>query len=369
MYRLIIPAIFLFMANAFAQRETPLVIGTYTQTGSQGIYSAVFDTLTGKITLLDSVSASNPSFLCISPNGRNVYAVSETAGNKPGSVLSFDYNSNTGKLIFLNAQSSGGDHPCYISIDALSKYVAVANYSSGTLTLLPVDKLGTLKAPVQVIQRRGSGPNLQRQEKPHVHQAVFSPRQHHVVIADLGTDEITGYKFNGKKPLPLDTIKPKKIKLSPGSGPRHMAFHPARPVFYVLEELSGDVSVHVFGKRRISRLQVIKADTISNQPGSADIHVSPDGRFLYASNRGEANTITIFSINPNTGMLTRIAHQPVLGSTPRNFVIHPSGNWLLVANQRSNNIVVFKRNLQTGLLNSTGETLTLPAPVCLVFGR
>ena len=357
------------LANAFSQTSTPLVIGTYTNTGSHGIYSAHFDTLTGKIVLLDSISASNPSYVCISPNGRNVYAVSETAADKPGSVVSFDFNGETGKLKLLNAQSSGGDHPCFVSIDALSKYVAVANYSGGSLALLPVEKMGTLKAPVQVIQRRGSGPNLQRQEKSHVHQVIFNPKQTHVIIADLGTDEIVGYKFDSRKPLPLDTLKPKKIKVAPGAGPRHIAFHPSRTVFFVMEELSGKVSVHIFNKKRIAWVQVIEADTISAQPGSADIHVSPDGKFLYASNRADANNITVFSINQNSGKLTRIAHQPVLGITPRNFVIHPSGKWLLVANQRSNNIVVFKRDVSTGLLSPAGEELKLPSPVCLAFGQ
>jgi 6-phosphogluconolactonase len=352
-----------------AQQSTQLVIGTYTNTGSHGIYTANFDSLTGRIVLVDSVSANNPSYLCIAPNGRNVYAVSETAADKPGSVLSFDYNSSTGKLKLLNVQSSGGDHPCFISIDAMSKYVAVANYSGGTLALLPIEKMGTLKAPIQVIQRRGSGPNTQRQEKSHVHQAIFSPKQNHVVVADLGTDEIVGYKFDGRKPVPLDTLKPKKIKVSPGAGPRHMAFHPTRPVFYVMEEMSGKVSVHIFNKKRIAWIQVIEADTISTQPGSADIHVSPDGRFLYASNRAQANSITIFSISQNTGKLTRIGHQPVMGITPRNFVIHPSGKWLLVANQNSNNIVVFKRDAATGMLSPSGEELKLPSPVCLAFGQ
>ncbi|MCU0404686.1 MAG: lactonase family protein [Chitinophagaceae bacterium] len=369
MLRFILLPLLFCLSKVFAQQFTPLVIGTYTQTGSHGIYTANFDTASGRIVLLDSISASNPSYLCISPNGRNVYAVSETAADKPGSVLSFDYNSLTGKLKLLNAQSSGGDHPCFISIDALSKYVAVANYSGGTLALLPIDKMGTLKPPVQVIQRRGSGPDKRRQEKPHVHQAIFSPKQNHVVIADLGTDEIVGYKINTKKPLPLDTLKTKKIKVAPGAGPRHIAFHPSKPVFYVMEEMSGKVSVHIFGKKRIAWIQVIESDTISTQPGSADIHVSPDGRFLYASNRADANSVTIFSIGQNNGKLTRVGQQSTGGITPRNFVIHPSGNWLLVANQNSNNIVVFHRDNSTGLLNPTGEELKLPSPVCLAFGQ
>lgn len=358
-------------AISFAQSYATLVIGTYTKTGSHGIYSAAFDTLSGKITLLDSVSASNPSYLCLAPNGRNLYAVSETASDKPGSVLAFDFNTETGGIKLLNVQSSGGDHPCYVAINNLGNYVVVANYTGGSLAILPVDKMGTLKPAVQVIQRFGSGPNTQRQEKSHVHQAQFSPLQTHVVINDLGTDEVVAYPINTKKKkaLLLDTSKVKKIKLSPGSGPRHLAFHPSKPVFYLMGELSGRVSVHTFGKKRIAWLQTIESDTISAQPGSADIHVSPDGKFLYASNRANANNIAIYSINQSDGRLKFIGSQPVKGLVPRNFVIHPSGKWLLVANQASNNIVVFKRDMETGLLTDAGVQLNLPTPVCLVFSK
>jgi 6-phosphogluconolactonase len=357
-------------APVFSQSET-LVIGTYTNSGSHGIYAANFDTLTGKITLLDSVSASNPSYLCLAPNGRNLYAVSETAANKPGSVLSFDFNAETGRMKLLNAQSSGGDHPCYIGINEFGNYVVVANYSGGSLSILPVDKMGTLKPAAQVIQRYGSGPNKQRQEKSHVHQALFSPGQKFVVINDLGTDEVVAYPMNTKKKkrLLLDTAKVKKIKLSPGTGPRHLAFHPTKPIFYVMGEMTGRVSVHTFGKKRIAWLQTIESDTISNNPGSADIHVSPDGKYLYATNRADANNISIFSINESDGKLKLIGLEPTKGKVPRNFVIHPSGNWLLVANQASNNIVVFKRDQQTGLLTDTNTQLRLPSPVCLVFGK
>ncbi len=357
-------------ATLFAQTET-LVIGTYTNSGSHGIYAAFFDTLTGKITLLDSVSANNPSYVCLAPNGRNLYAVSETGTPNQGSVLAFDFNAETGRMKLLNAQTSGGDNPCYVGINEYGNYVVVANYSGGSLSILPVDKLGTLKPAAQVIQRYGTGPNTQRQEKSHVHQALFSPGQKFIVINDLGTDEVVAYPMNTKKKkrLLLDTTKVRKIKLSPGTGPRHLVFHPTKPIFYVMGEMSGRVSVHTFGKKRIAWLQTIDADTISAQPGSADIHVSPDGRFLYASHRAEANNISIFSINASDGKLMLVGFQPTKGLVPRNFVIHPSGNWLLVANQVSNNIVVFKRDQQTGLLIDTGKQLNLPAPVCLVFGK
>lgn len=351
----------------FAQNEANLLIGTYTNTGSHGIYTVRFNPQTGQLSLADSVKADNPSYLCIAPSGKKVYALSENAGTNPGSISAYNFDAPSGKLSFINAQVTGGDHPCYVSMDAKGKYLAVANYTGGSVTMMPVHSSGALMPYSQLIQHRGSGPNVQRQEKPHVHQAVFSPKQNHVVVTDLGTDEVKAYSFNPKKNPPLDTTKVKNIHLAPGSGPRHMAAHPVKPIFYVMEEMSGKVSVFAFNKHSIASLQTIECDTISKQPGSADIHISPDGKFLYASNRADANTITIFSVNDSNGRLQRIGSQSVMGVGPRNFVIHPSGKWLLVANQRTNNIVVFARDPLTGLLSQTGTGLNLPAPVCLVF--
>jgi 6-phosphogluconolactonase len=319
--------------------------------------------------LADSVAASNPSYLCIAPSGSKVYAISEDASRLGGSVAAYDFNSSTAKLKEINRQPTGGNHPCFVSIDAKATFIAVANYTGGSASMLPINAAGGLLPSVQVIQKTGSGPLIARQEKPHVHQTVFSPKQDYLLVADLGTDEITAYPYHYKKAQPLDTQNVIKVKLSGGAGPRHIVFHPVRPIFYVNEELSGKVSVHAFNKKNISLLQTIENDTISSHPGSADIHISPDGKFLYASNRADANNISIFKVNESDGRLTRIGSQPVLGISPRNFVIHPSGKWLLVANQVSNQVVVFSRDIQTGLLTPAGKTLNLPTPVCLVFAN
>lgn len=360
----------LFLSAALqgsAQSETTLLIGTYTQTGSHGIYVARFNEQTGVLKVVDSAKADNPSYLCIGPSGKKVYALSENGGTNPGSVSAFGFDPATAKLSFINSQVTGGDHPCYVSMDAKGKFLAVANYTGGSVSMIPVDASGALLPLRQVVQHTGSGPNKGRQEKPHVHQAVFAPKQNYVVVNDLGTDEVKAYAFNRKKTLPLDTQKVIKIKSAPGAGPRHLAFHPTKPIFYVMEELSGNVTVYAFNKHSIASLQSILSDTISKQPGSADIHISADGRFLYTSNRAAASNITIFSVGASDGRLQRIGSVPVQGQVPRNFVIHPSGNWLLVANQATNNIVVFARDAQTGLLKPSGNTLSLPTPVCLVF--
>ena len=368
--RLIIYTLFVFnTAQGFSQTEATLLIGTYTNTGSHGIYVARFNEQTGQITIADSAKADNPSFLCIAPSGKKVYALSENAGTNPGSVSAFNFDAPSAKLSFINTQVTGGDHPCFVSIDARGKYLAVANYSGGSVTMMPVDGSGALLPFSQVVQHYGKGSNPQRQEKPHVHQAIFSPKQNFVVVNDLGIDEVRAYAFNSKKAQPLDTQKVIKIHTTPGSGPRHLVFHPSKPIFYVMEEMSGKISVFAFNKHSIASLQTIECDTISRQPGSADIHMSPDGKFLYASNRADANTITIFSVGGSDGRLQRIGSQPVGGKGPRNFVMHPSGNWLLVANQYTNNIIVFARDAQTGILKQTGTGTNLPTPVCLVFAK
>jgi 6-phosphogluconolactonase len=349
-----------------AQDNPRLLIGTYTDNGSYGIYIADFDGETGEWLLIDSVSAVNPSFLCVAPNGRNVYAVSETGKGKPGGVYAFDYNSETGRLKLLNAQSSGGEYPCYISMDAFGRYVAVANYGGGSFSLLPVDRMGTLKPALQTIKRYGSGPNLQRQEKSHVHQAVFGPKKNFVAIADLGADEMVTYPFNPRKTPALDTMKAKIKLLTRGSGPRLMTYHPQKPRMYVVEELSGMVSVFKVKKRSFRLMQTIEADTISVKPGSAHIEISPDGRFLYASNRAEANNIVGYQVDDKSGRLTKIGTWPTKGISPRNFTIHPSGKWLLVANQQSGTIVVFERDLTSGALRDGGMSF-MPSPVCLVW--
>lgn len=350
-----------------AQDYNRLLIGTYTNGGSHGIYVAAFNPETGALQVVDSVSAVNPSFLCLAPNGRNVYAVSETGNGRPGGVYAFDYNSETGKLKLLNAQSSEGESPCYISMDAMGRFVGVANYSGGSLALLPVDRMGMLKPAVQTIQRFGSGPLKQRQEKSHVHQAIFSPKNNFVAIADLGTDEWVAYPFKPSQHPILDTSKAKSKKMAGGAGPRLMAFHPALKRVYIIEELSGKVSVFKLKGGSLRLLQTIASDTISKQPGSAHIQISPYGRFLYTSNRASANTLTGFKIDDKTGRLSFIGSWSSGGLAPRNFTIHPSGKWLLAANQNSNEITLFSIDGQTGLLSQFPQKTVLSMPVCLIW--
>ncbi len=351
-----------------AAQTYDLLIGTYTGTGSKGIYVYRFNAATGKASWVSNTdSVKNPSYLAVSKNEKYVYAVNETGGDSPGSVSSFAFDKVTGKLNFINSQLSGGDHPCYISESKNNKWVSVSNYTGGSVAIFPVNTDGALQPYTQLIQHTGSSANKQRQEKAHVHAAVFSPDGDYLFTPDLGIDKIMIYKFRPELNKPLQPANPSFASTGAGNGPRHFTFHPNEKFAYVVEELSGTVSAytHNNGILKFSQRVSTHPKNYKGTIGSADIHVSPDGKFLYASNRGDANTITIFSINKLTGKLSLKGYQPVLGKTPRNFVIDPTGNYLLVANQDTDNIVIFKRNKLTGLLKNTGEQLKIPKPVCL----
>ena len=362
----------MLISTLSAAQNINLLVGTYTGTGSKGIYVYKFNVATGKATLLSSTdSAANPSYLALSSNSKFLYAVSETDGMKSASVSAYAFDAATGRLKFLNNEQTGGDNPCYVAVHKSNKWVTAANYSGGSATVFGVNENGSLKPRSQLVQHTGSSANTARQEKAHVHQTLFSPQHDFLFTPDLGTDKIMAYAFNSNAQRPLSPATPAFTATEPGSGPRHMTFHPNQRFAYVLEELSGMVSVFQYNKGKLTRIQRLSSHPAGYKGniGSADIHVSPDGRFLYASNRGDANSIAVFAINPSTGRLILRDVTPTQGKAPRNFVIDPSGKYLLVANQNTNNIVVFRRNSKTGLLTPTGDQLEVPKPVCLVFAK
>lgn len=365
---------FLFLVSfAFAQKNSEdhyLLVGTYTSGKSEGVYVYKFNSQNGDFSYVSTAkNVSNPSYLVVSPDEKHVFAVNENHNNEQngGEITSFSFDKKTGQLTQLNKQPSAGNDPCYISVDKSGKFVIAGNYSSGTASVLPVKKDGSLDAPVSVVQHEGSGVNSERQEGPHVHCTVLSKDNNYVFITDLGIDKIMIYSFDSKKGK-LSPAPTPYIETEPGTGPRHFEFHPNNKFAYLLEELSGGISVYAYkGKGQLDLLQNISAlppDYIG-PVGSADIHVSTDGKFLYASNRGESNTIAIFSINQQNGELTLVGHQSTMGKTPRNFNFDPSGNFLLAANQNSDNIVIFKRDKATGLLTDTGKRIEVGKPVCI----
>jgi 6-phosphogluconolactonase len=358
--------------SGFAQKFY-LFAGTYTKgTASKGIYVFQFDAATGDAKPVSTVATVNPSYLALAPGNKFLYAVNETNGKDSGAVSAFAFDKNSGQLRFLGQQTSGGDDPCYVSVDARRKWVMVANYSGGSLAALPIHADGSLGALTQLIQHTGTGPNKQRQEKPHVHSVTFSPDERYLIAADLGLDELSVYMFNPTAAdYPLSPYPVSELHTSPGAGPRHISFYPRKPYVYAMTEMGGAVDAFRWSNGKLTPFQHISSlpAGFKGDIGSADIHVAPNGKFLYASNRGDANSLAIYSIDTASGKLTIKGFESTQGATPRNFMIDPTGHWLLVANQRSDNIIVFSIDPVTGLLKATGKQLSVPAPVCLKMAK
>jgi 6-phosphogluconolactonase len=357
---------FMFFISS-AQKKQYMLVGTYTSGKSSGIYVYSFDSRSEAAQLVDSIKTSNPSYIAVSPNKKFVYAVNEDA--EPGiggKVTAFAFNKQTGRLLQLNQQRSMGNHPCYITVDKTGKWVIVGNYSSGTVAVLPVRKDGSLGEAVTVKQHEGSGVNKERQEGPHVHSTVLSPDNKTLFVPDLGIDKIMLYAFNANNGSLQAKTNP-YIKLADGSGPRHFDLHPNGKWAYLIQEMAGTITAFNFRNGSLRSFQTISSlpAGFSKSFSSADIHVSPDGKFLYASNRDSANDIAIYKIHPSTGRLSLVGHQSTLGKTPRNFNFDPSANFLLVANQRSDDIIIFRRNVQSGLLRDTGKKINVGNPVCI----
>jgi 6-phosphogluconolactonase len=353
-------------------RKSPqrFFVGTYTDSGSEGIYSFSLDPETGKLTDNGlAAKTNNPSFLALTSDGRFLLAVHETKdenGSNMGFVESFSVDKEDNRLISLGKVSSGGAHPCYVSINQNGDVLA-ANYTGGNVALFRLNASGKLSDTLDVKQHYGSGPNKERQAMPHVHSAFFEPGSDRIFVADLGLDKVFVYKIDESGSKLVNASFPAIIMPS-GSGPRHLAFHPKMKVIYVINELANAVSVVSFNKDGSFTI----LETVSTLPSGynkpntgADIHISKDGRFLYASNRG-SNSIAIFSVDPKNGKIIQIGQESTRGDMPRNFTLSPDEDYLLVANQNSQNIVAFRRDPNTGKLQFTDQIKALK-PVCLLF--
>jgi 6-phosphogluconolactonase (cycloisomerase 2 family) len=345
-----------------------MLIGTYTSGTSAGVYVYKFDEETGVASYVSEAKAVNPSYLAVSADERFVYSVGES-GRDAAVAYAFAFDKKTGTLSLLNSQPTNGAAPCYISADHTGRFVVTANYSGGNVSVFPLSPDGSLQPAAKVFEFEGSGPITNRQEMPHLHCAVFSPDRRYLFAADLGTDRLHKFTISGTAPF-LVTGDPEAYTVEPGSGPRHLTFHPNGKYAYLINELSGQVTAFNYSDGRLEPVQYIAADISEGVggKGSADIHVSPDGRFLYASNRANTNNIAIFRIGDADGRLTLIGHQPT-GRHPRNFIITPNGEYLLVANLNSNLIQVFEIDNETGLLNedTSKQITTIDRPVCLKF--
>ena len=357
-------------------KEMLLYIGTYTSSGkSEGIYVHKFDLETGKLTPLHIVKdVLEPSFLTIDKSRKYLYAANELLeyeGKKSGAVSAFAIDQKTGNLQFLNKQSSLGDAPCFITTTENEKFALVANYLGGNVSVYPIEKDGKLGASVDLAQHTGFGPNKDRQESAHAHSIILDRNNRFAFAADLGIDKLMIYAFDAK----TGKLKPNEnqpfYQTKAGAGPRHFSFHPNGKLAFLINELDLTMTSLAYDEKigTLKEIQIVPTlpAGVSNVGATcADIHVSPNGKFLYGSNRGH-NSIVSYKIDEKTGRLEYIEHTLIGGKKPRNFAVEPNGKFLLVANQDSDNIVVFRIDEKTGKLQTTGNIAQVPVPVCLKF--
>jgi 6-phosphogluconolactonase len=358
-----------------AQTEGDLLyVGTYTDGGrSDGIYLVRMDRRSGKLRRVGSLDAgANPSFLAIHPNGRVLYAVNELEkykGRPTGVVSAFAIERVTGALTRLNEQPSEGGAPCYVSVDHSGQVVLVANYVGGSVAVLPIHTNGALAPAAHVVKHTGKGPNAERQEAPHAHCILPDPSNRFALAADLGVDRVFVYRLD-REGKSLRHVEGGDAVMRPGAGPRHIGFHPTLPLVFVANELDSTVATLRFDADRGA---LSPLDTHSTVPAGwtgtnypADIHVAASGRTVYVSNRGH-NSIAVFSVAESTGALMLDQVVSTEGDWPRNFSLDPTGRWLLVANQRSDSVVVFGRDPDNGRLTPTRQRIAIPGPACLRF--
>ncbi len=343
-------------------------IGTSGGPSAKGIYAFRFDSKSGKLDPIGLVGeARRSSFIALHPNRRHLYAVAEANG---GAVSAFNIDAKTGMLTLLNTVSSKGVGPCYVRVDHTGKNVLVANYGSGSVAVLPIEADGKLRESTSFFQHEGTVADPKRQGGPHAHSFNPSPDNRFAVAADLGLDELLVYRLDAAAGK-ITPNEPPYTKVSPRSGPRHFAFHPNGKNAYAINEISCTVTAFNYdGKagvlKEIQTTSTLPKDvTVTGRLSTAEVQVHPSGKFLYGSNRGH-DSIAVFSIAPN-GALTLLENVATQGKIPRNFGIDPTGSFLLAANQDSGNIVVFRIDKKSGRLTPTGQTVEVPAPMCVKF--
>ena len=348
-------------------------VGTYTNFSSKGIYAYHWLPETGEMRSVGlAAETPNPSYMTLSPDGKMLYAVNEMdpqPGAQTGCVSAFALTQTPGKLIARNTVASGGTAPCNICMDATGRVLFVANYTSGSVATFLIHPDGSVSDAVEDIFFPGHSVNPQRQESAHTHCVTVSPDNRFLLVNDLGLDRIMVYRLDPKTAR-LTANDPPFYSAIPGSGPRNFKFHPNRKWAYSLNEIGSTIDVLHWDAEPGALTRVQNISTLphgfTGTNTAATVLVHPNGRFAYASNRGH-NSIAVFSVDAQDGMLT---HQQTIscgGKTPRFMTLDPSGRWLLTANQDSANIVVFACDAQSGHLTATGKQTVLDSPVCVVF--
>jgi 6-phosphogluconolactonase len=355
----------LLLISIGANAQIKLLVGTYTGKGSKGIYYYQLDTLAKKATLLSNTeNVANPSYITIDKSKQFIYAVNE---GEQGTISSFSLIDN--KIQFINKEKTNGADPCYITLSPDQKNILVANYTGGSISQFYKMADGSISPLRQIIQHKGYSIIPSRQSSAHVHGTFFSPNGQYLLTPDLGMDEISIYPFNKNATPPIQEAKANIIKSTEGAGPRHLCFSKDSRFLYVMEELSGSIAVYTFNKGKATFLQRVfthNAD-YKKQNGSADIHLSPNGKYLYASNRAYENTITKFKVSVDGKLNEKsMINFDCGGIGPRNFTITSDGKYLLVANQNTDNIVFFNINPINGDLMKTNWNISVSMPVCLI---
>jgi 6-phosphogluconolactonase len=351
-----------------------MYVGTYTNQGSKGIYVWRFDAAAGKFTPLGlAAESANPSFLAAHPNGRFLYAVNEISHfqrmSSTGSVSAFAIDPATGKLRLLNQQPSLGDGPCHLALDSQGKCVIVANYNNGSVASYTLANDGLLNQSAAFFQHKGTGATRHRQDGPHAHCVAVSPDSRFALVADLGLDEVLMYRLNAATGS-LEVSEPRFVKVAPGAGPRHLAFHPNGRLLYLINEMQSSIITFAYDPQAGTLRELQTVSTLPNdykgENDGAEIQVHPSGKFVYGSNRGH-DSIAVFAVDPAAGTLKLVEHVATQGKTPRSFSIDPTGAYLIAANQASDNMVVFRIDQASGRLKPTGDVLNVRSPVCVTF--
>lgn len=340
-------------------------VGTYTGSGSNGIYLYTFDVNSGQFTPTGYCAESkNPSFLAIDAQQHYLYSVNES---NEGQVVSFRMDQTTKELTRINVQSSQGKHPCHMSVNREGTFLFAVNYTGGSVCLYPIHEDGSIEDISHFIQHEGHGPRADRQESAHPHSIFIDPSNKWMLVPDLGLDTIFIYKLNASE---QKLVEHRQVKVHAAAGPRHLEFHPTTPYVYVINELDSTITSFSFDS---ALGDLIAVQTIPTLPEGfagdnicADIHITPNGKFLYGSNRGD-NSLAVYRIDTSTGLLTLVEIVSVGGRTPRNFAIAPDGKFLLAANQDSDNIVIFRIDQEAGRLSNLNLDAEISKPVCIKF--
>jgi 6-phosphogluconolactonase len=358
--------------------STFLFVGTFTRMPphprgqADGIYVYRLDASSGALTRVHvQPDVPNPSFLALSPDRRFLYSVNaepEIDGHPGGAVSAFAVGARTGALTYLNREAAQGAGPCHVSVDRTGRWVLVASYHSGSAAVLPLRDDGRVGPATHMVAYSGSGPNPAHQDRPHAHSINLDAANRFVLVCNQGIDRVFIYELDAEQGKLVPNPRQAWAETSPGSGPRHLDFHPNGRFVYVINEQGSSIAVFAFDAAAGTLAEVHTISTLpegwSGENSTADVHVHPSGRFVYGSNRGH-DSLEIFACDPASGRLTYVANQLTEGQTPRNFAIDAAGTLLLAANQDSDTIVAFDLDPTTGRLTSRGVVAEVPSPVCL----